>query len=137
MQHYVGLYGLDEEFARAALARAYVSNDAGLTRRVSLDVTLDIVARVRELDFAALYRACEVPLLVVNAVKPEAPQPGAPAWMAEHVAGFRGGVSAELARLSEELPRLSFLEMEASHALIYEEPELVSKQVIAFLAGVQ
>ena len=102
---------------------------------MSMDVTLQILAAVRELDFDATYRACQAPLLVVNAVKPDAVPPGSPPWMAEHLAGFRSGLSAELARLSDELPLLSFLEIDATHALIYEEPELVSKQVVAFLAA--
>jgi pimeloyl-ACP methyl ester carboxylesterase len=128
-------FSLDELFVRDVLTRSYVRTDGGWSQRVSLDLTLGIVAAVRELDFEGTYRACQAPLLVVNAVKPDPVPAGSPPWMAEHVAGFRSGVSAELARLSDELPGMSCLEIDATHALIYEEPELVSKQVIAFLAA--
>jgi pimeloyl-ACP methyl ester carboxylesterase len=135
VQHYQALYGLDAEFARGVLTRSHVRAEGGLKTRVSLDLTLEIVACVRELDLAAVYRACAAPLLVLNAVKPAPVPPGSPPWMAEHVAGFRRGLSAELAVLSTQLQGMTFLEIDATHALVYEQPELVSKQVVAFLAA--
>jgi pimeloyl-ACP methyl ester carboxylesterase len=135
VQHYQALYELDETFAREALTRSHVRVEGGVRARLSLDLTLAILTCVRQLDFAAIYRACQAPLLVVNAIKPDAVPPGSPSWLAEHVAGFRRGVSAELGALSSVLPCLSFLEIDATHALVYEQPELVSKQIIAFLAA--
>lgn len=135
VQQYQALYGLDSEFAEEALTRAHVRVKGGLEVRVRLDQTLEIVDCVRAQDFASVYQRCAAPLLVVNAVKPAPAPPGSPQWMAEHVAGFRRGLSIELTALSSVLTGLSFLEIDATHALIYEEPELVSKQIIAFLAA--
>jgi pimeloyl-ACP methyl ester carboxylesterase len=131
---YQARFGLDEVFVRSALTRSHVPCEGGLRARLSLDTTLEILALVRELDLVATYRSCQAPLLVVNAVRPDPVPPGSPPWMAEHLAGFRSGVSAELVQLCAELPRMSLLEIDATHALIYEEPELVAKQVVAFLA---
>ena len=136
VQHYQALYGLPEAFVREVLARSHVRCEGGLRPRVTRELTLDIVTAVQGLDLSAAYRQCAAPLLVVNAVRPQPAAPGSPAWMPEHLAAYRRGISLELRELCAERPTMAFVELDVTHALVYEEPELVAKHILAFLSEV-
>jgi pimeloyl-ACP methyl ester carboxylesterase len=128
-------YGLSEDIARQIAARSLVAVDGGFRRRMVVDGHLQILDEVERLDFEAMYRACKAPLLVYNAVRAQEPPPGAPEWMHEHMAAYRRGLSLQLAALAEELPHLSWIEIDATHALVYEQPELIATQLKDFLLG--
>lgn len=132
---YQDVYGLDAEFAREALLRNWVAVEGGYQRRSRTEQLLQIHERVEELDFAAMYRACKAPLLVYNAVAPLRLAAGQPEFLVEHMAAYRRGLSKELAALSEEIPTMSWIEIDASHGLNYEQPELVATQIRDFLTA--
>jgi pimeloyl-ACP methyl ester carboxylesterase len=129
----VATYGVSHDFAREVAGRTYLEVDGGLRQRCSLDTSLDILGLVAATDFEEMYRACKAPLLVYNCVKQQALPPGSPEWADQHAAAFRRGLSKQLAALATELPAFEWIELEATHALIYEMPELVCAQVRDFL----
>jgi pimeloyl-ACP methyl ester carboxylesterase len=132
---YQALFGLDEALLREVAERSLVPVEGGFMRRVSVDTNVQILEQVGSLDLPAVYRACEAPLLVYNAVNDAQLMPGrGPEWMAEHAAAYRRGLSRELAALADELPHMSYIEIDATHALHYEQPELIAQQLVEFLA---
>jgi hypothetical protein len=128
-------YGLSEDIARQIAARSLVPVDGGFRRRMVVDSHVQILDEVERLDFESMYRACKEPLLVYNAVREQETPPGSPEWMQEHMAAYRRGLSLQLAALAEELPHLSWIEIDATHALIYEQPALIATQLKDFLLG--
>jgi pimeloyl-ACP methyl ester carboxylesterase len=132
--HYQALYGLDETFAREALTRAHIATGGSFRPRVGLETTLEITQQVEALDFRAVYQSCKAPLLVYNATQANPAVPGAPEWMPDHLAALRRGLSLDLAALSVSAPNLTWIDIDATHALIYEKTQLLAEQIVEFLA---
>jgi pimeloyl-ACP methyl ester carboxylesterase len=134
--HLRELYGLDDDLVQDVMDRAFVNVEEGCVPRVSLETTRQILDEVATLDLPSSYRACRAPLLVYNAVAASPLVEGqGPPWLAEHSAAYRRGLARELAALAQELPRVEYVEVNATHMLHYEQPALVATQVVEFLAG--
>ena len=95
-------------------------------------------AALETLNLREVYAAASCPLLVVNATRPgpEADALG-PDWAPDFFAAYRQGISRDLAMLAETHPHFEFVELDADHGLILNQPDLVVATVERFLSARQ
>jgi pimeloyl-ACP methyl ester carboxylesterase len=85
------------------------------------------------LDVLGLYSRLTTPQLVYVAVRQQ--PSGLPPELNELSAARTRGVRAELRRLSLARPNVRVIELDATHGLIYEQPQLIAEQIREFAAG--
>lgn len=128
--------GFSEQDATERLSRVVRVDDNGdLRTRLGIQGSLGITDAVLGLDLFAIYRATKVPLLIYNATQTLT----APGMDADTIAfhdAFRKGLTRDLSALAAEHALVSHIEMDASHFLIFEEPQLVANQILDFLQAV-
>jgi pimeloyl-ACP methyl ester carboxylesterase len=112
---------------------------SGMLRRpmASREAALQVMAEVDQLDLLALYERLTCPLLLFNAVAPQEAKglmkrvmgDGGPLMRA-----YRTGLGRDLAALAERKPGMHVVEVDATHMLIRTHPELVAREIAAFLS---
>jgi pimeloyl-ACP methyl ester carboxylesterase len=95
-----------------------------------------VLQEVESIDLFAWYRELACPLLVFNATAPERRRLMR-LWAGNGVslaAAFRKGLGRDLAALADELDRVQVATVDATHILVRTHPELVAREVAAFLS---
>lgn len=122
-------FGATAAEGREALHRKVVQHDDGTFGLRPVPARAEQVREhVEQLDLLALYRRVRGQLLVVNAVAPD------PTDRTGLMAAHRRGLRVALAAVAREHPNVRVLEVDATHALIWEQPELLAQEISAFAA---
>jgi pimeloyl-ACP methyl ester carboxylesterase len=87
---------------------------------------------IDELDVLELYREVEAPQLVCVAVGDQST--GLPPELGALAAARTRGVVAGLRRIAQARPNVKVLELDATHGLIYEQPQVIAAQIREFAA---
>jgi pimeloyl-ACP methyl ester carboxylesterase len=109
--------------------------DGEFRTRPNPEFTRSLIADVEELDLFAVYRRVACPLLVYQAIAAAPAPPGLPSWWEEMMAAHRLGLARDLEALAEAFPHVQVHAVDATHALILEQPELIAAELIAFIAA--
>ena len=128
--------GLPSDGLAEAFDRSLVELPDGTFRtRPGPEQTASLLAWLADLDLFALYRRVPSPLLVYNATRVDEAPPGSPmpAWAADVMRAYRAGLARDLEALSRECPTISVQTIDATHALIIEQPAVVARQVSDFV----
>ncbi|MFD1656727.1 alpha/beta fold hydrolase [Streptomyces caeni] len=124
--------GIPYELLEAgALRSVRERNDGVLEMRPGREHGRQMLAAVDALDPFALFRAMPSPLLLGRARRPAPPVPGSDGADAMAAAGAQG-LARELAALAGEQPGVAVVEIDATHAMLLENPRAVADAVLAF-----
>jgi pimeloyl-ACP methyl ester carboxylesterase len=97
-----------------------------------------MTTEIESLNLLDLWERTPRPLLLYNATKPDAWMLAAPPemnWLPEFIAAYRAGLERDLAALAERKPTIQLINLPATHALIFEQPQLIGEQITRFLSG--
>ncbi|MFE4373261.1 alpha/beta fold hydrolase [Streptomyces sp. NPDC056835] len=102
---------------------------------------LEMYDAMDALDLFALLRRVPCPALCVRARRPQPPMPGME-WFHELTDSYTKGLDRDLAALVEERRRdgaapLAVEDIDATHAMLLEEPEAVAALLLAFTGGLR
>jgi pimeloyl-ACP methyl ester carboxylesterase len=123
--------GLDVTLAGEAFdRRLVVGADGTFTRRPGAEQLVELWACMDDLDVLGLYAKVTTPQLVFVAVRDQSS--GLPPELGALAAARTRFVTAELRRISQARPNVSVTELDATHGLVYEQPQLIAEQVSAF-----
>lgn len=126
------MFGIGPAEADEALDRKVVDNgDGTFSVRPPRDRIDEMQEQIEQLDLLSLFRSVRGPLLVYNAVSPE------PSDTTGLLAAHRRGLVRELAAVERDNPHVRVITLDATHALIYEQPALIADQISAFLSEVE
>ena len=125
-----GIGGVGTEVFDRTLA---VRPDGNVEIRPTSETTRPLLACVEELDVFALYRRVACPLLVYQALRPGPVPPGLPDWWDAAMAAYRLGLTRDLEAVARDHPHVEVQSIDATHALILEEPHLIVEQLDSFL----
>lgn len=119
---------------RASAMRQLVQQpDGSYMLRLTKDSIDEVMAAVNGTDLFDVYRECKCPLLVVNATKNDPSMAAQSPEMAELMPARRATLAANLRKLADENDHIETVEVDATHGLIAEIPEELSKIVTAFI----
>jgi pimeloyl-ACP methyl ester carboxylesterase len=119
---------------RAGALRQLVQQSDGSYRlRLTRDSIDEVMTAVNATDLFDVYRACKCPLLVVNAAKNDPSMAAQSPEMAELMPARRATLGANLRKLADEHAHIDVVEVDATHGLITEIPEELSKIVADFI----
>lgn len=126
--------GLDATSAAEAFDRRLVASDDGrFTSRPGPTPLTQLRDAMQELDLLVCYRRACVPLLVYVAVR-DTPDPNLPDELHALNASHRQRMIEHLQKISAESPHVRLIEIDATHGLIYECPQLIAEQIREFVA---
>ncbi|WP_233518555.1 alpha/beta fold hydrolase [Streptomyces corynorhini] len=83
------------------------------------------------LDLMALVRSVPCPVLCVRGRRAQPPTPGME-WFEELTAAYAKGLDRDLAAARAERDSLTVEDIDATHAMLLEEPEEIAALVLAF-----
>ncbi len=131
-------HGMPAEFGLDALERTVTVDADGRYRlRPGIEAAEELSARIGELDLMALYRRVRCPLLVYlssgRGLRGEQGGSEEPPWLRELMAAYRVGLRQGLTAMTEDCPTVEFRQVEATHGMIVEVPELLAGQISEFL----
>ncbi|MFJ2439038.1 alpha/beta fold hydrolase [Streptomyces sp. NPDC087658] len=132
---YAALFGIPPERAEATTRASVRELPDGrfqlLPERAS---ALEMYDALDALDLMALLRAMPCPALCVRGRRAQPPMPGL-AWLDELFGAYAKGLDRDLARIAQTRPTtapLTVEDLDATHAMLLEEPEEVAARVLAF-----
>ncbi|MFJ7997879.1 alpha/beta fold hydrolase [Streptomyces sp. NPDC096310] len=126
-------FGIPADRAEAT-ARASLRElpDGGFQALPLRETALDTFDALDALDLFALARRVPCPVLCVRGRRAQPPTPGTE-WFEELTASHAKGLDGDLAALAEERTHPTRVEdIDATHAMLLEEPEAVAALVLAF-----
>lgn len=129
---YAGQFGIPyaraEAAARAAVHQLPYGRWQTLPER---ERSLEMLDALDALELFAEMRRLACPLLVVRARRPQPPMPGME-WFDKLIETHARRMDEELAALVNERPTAATRDMDATHAMLLEEPESVAECVLEF-----
>ncbi|MFD3517196.1 alpha/beta fold hydrolase [Streptomyces sp. NPDC058657] len=133
---YASLFGVTPERAeRTARAAARQLPDGRWQTLPERDTALAMYDALDALDLFALFRAAGCPLLLVRAERAQPPGPPGMEWFDAFLAEHGVGLTRDLAELLADRPEtVTVRGLDATHAMLLEEPEAVAGLVVRFLA---
>ncbi|MEU9010422.1 hypothetical protein AB0D12_11650 [Streptomyces sp. NPDC048479] len=130
---YAGQFGIPYERAEAAARGAVRELPDGQWQTLpGRAAALEMYDAIDGLDVCALLHRVPCPQLLVRARRPQPPMPGM-AWFDELLEAYAKGLDQELARLADERPTATVEDIDATHAMLLEEPTAVAALVRRFL----
>ncbi|HEV3102061.1 MAG TPA: alpha/beta hydrolase [Candidatus Dormibacteraeota bacterium] len=91
----------------------------------------EILAQADAFDMLDLYTRVLCPVLIVNGMAAEL---GAgPEWIKELMAAYRKGIERDLADLARRQGNVRVVNLAASHALVFEQPQAIANEILTFL----
>ncbi|MEU8890730.1 alpha/beta hydrolase [Streptomyces sp. NPDC048442] len=132
---YAGKFGIPYGRAeRAARAAARELPDGRWQTLPERDISLAMYDEMDALDLFALFRKVECPLLLVRAGREQPPGPPGMEWFDAFLSEYGAGLTDDLAALRAYRPETVTVErIDATHALLLEEPEAVAALVRGFV----
>jgi pimeloyl-ACP methyl ester carboxylesterase len=125
--------GLDAPVAAEAFDRRLVASGNGsFTSRPGPARLTQLRDAMQDLDLLACYRRTAVPQLVYVAVG-DGPDPNLPDELQALNAAHRKSVIEGLRQINDGSPHVRLVELEATHGLIYECPQLIADQIREFV----
>lgn len=119
---------------RANLTRQLVEQpDGSFVLRLTRESIDEVMTAVNATDLFDVYRRCKCPLLIVNAVKGDPSLAASSPEMAELLPGRKATLAENLRQLSAANDHIEVVEVDATHGLIAEIPEELSKIVTTFI----
>lgn len=128
--------GLDGAMAAEAFDRRLVGSDeTGFTSRPVAARLSQLRDAVEGLDLLACYRRASVPQLVYIAMR-EATDPNLTEELRGLAAAYRQRLVEQLRHISTTVSHVRLVELDATHGLIYECPQLLADQIREFVKDV-
>ncbi|MFJ2175129.1 alpha/beta fold hydrolase [Streptomyces sp. NPDC087851] len=130
---YAGTFGIPRDRAEATIRASVRELPDGTFQTLPLrETALEMFDALDALDLFALARRVPCPVLCVRGRRAGAPTPGME-WFEELTASHAKGLDGDLAALTEERTHPTFVEdIDATHAMLLEEPEAVAALLLAF-----
>ncbi|GAA2801361.1 alpha/beta fold hydrolase [Saccharopolyspora taberi] len=128
-RNYAGLPADQVARDRARLAELFAAQLEAV-RRPAPEVLSAIQQSPEFADCLPVFAEVESPFLVALATRD---LPGMPAEFAGLMSAFRAGLRRDLAELRDRRPNIRVAEVDASHAMVFEDPEAVAGLVLGFL----
>ncbi|MFF7141019.1 MULTISPECIES: alpha/beta hydrolase [Streptomyces] len=126
--------GIPYELLEAGVLRAVRRRDDGaLEVRPGRRDALQMLGAVAGLDLFALFRRMTTPLLLGRARR-AVPAVAGPDWFEPMMAAYAKGLARDLAALAEEREQVTVAGIDATHAMLLENPRAVADAVLAFTA---
>jgi pimeloyl-ACP methyl ester carboxylesterase len=116
--------GIDPTPILAGLRRGSRVDDGLVRSRSSQEVVREVLAQVDRLDLEEATRAAVAPVLVVRCMRTTPLPPGSPDWLVE-------ARREHEAQLDAWLPGVTMREVDASHGLLLEDPQLVAELLLS------
>ncbi|MBW8706134.1 Haloacetate dehalogenase H-1 [Streptomyces sp. MBT84] len=116
-----------------ALRSVHEREDGVLEVRPGRGEALQMLAEIDSLDLFALFRAMPAPLLLVRAQRVE-PAVSGLGWFEPMMAAYAKGLARDLDALAEERHRVTVAAVDATHAMLLENPRAVAETVLGFTA---
>jgi pimeloyl-ACP methyl ester carboxylesterase len=124
--------GLDSALALDAFERKVVEDGEGTFRlRPTAESLTHMRNAIEELHLLGLYGQAKAPQLVCVAGRDQ-PDPNLPEDVRDLAVEYRRGLIRQLQVIAESRPNVQILEIDATHGLIYECPELIADQIRAY-----
>ncbi|WP_055490980.1 alpha/beta fold hydrolase [Streptomyces sp. TP-A0356] len=124
--------GIPYELLEAGVLRSVRTRDDGVLEvRPGREEAVRMLAAMDALDPFALFRRMTAPLLLGRAQRPVPSVPGLD-WFDPMMAAYAKGLARDLAALAEERPGVTVAEIDATHAMLLENPRAVAEAVLAF-----
>jgi pimeloyl-ACP methyl ester carboxylesterase len=126
--------GIEAALAHESFERPLVAGpDGTFTRRPIAERLAEMRSCLEELDVLDLYSHTTAPQLVCVAVRDE-PDPDRPSALRPLFAARTRGVTAQLRLIAQARPNVHVVELDATHGLIYEHPQLIADRIREFEA---
>lgn len=130
--------GFSKEHAAQRLDRIFVPGpEGGRVPRLNgaSPEAKQMMESIHALRLLDLYATTRAPLLVYNAKRMDKLPKKAPAELGAMLTGYRKGLARALSEVARSNPLVSYQEIDATHFLQLDEPQLVASQVKAFVAA--
>jgi pimeloyl-ACP methyl ester carboxylesterase len=131
--------GVPPAVAREAFDRALAVLPDGTYRTRPLPERIrPMLAEIEKLNMFELWERTPRPLLIYNATKPDTRLAAASGleWTVDFMSAYRVGLTRDLSALSKRKPSVRVIAIDATHALVFEQPRLIGGQIAEFLASV-
>jgi pimeloyl-ACP methyl ester carboxylesterase len=126
--------GIPYELLEAGVLRSVSERDDGVLEvRPGREEALQILATMESLDLFALFRRMTTPLLLGRAQRAVIAAPGLD-WFEPMMAVYTRGLARDLAALAEERPGVTVAGIDATHAMLLENPRAVADAILGFLS---
>ncbi len=129
-------FGISESDLEEVIGRMLESRDGQTYLRTSIEWGRPVFRSYQELDLFSVYRRVRCPLLIVNALE-VVPGTGAGrerSGPAQMFAAARRALTRDLRALADELPNVRLENVEATHGLVFERPQVVADLITRFLS---
>lgn len=124
--------GMPAELAVAGWTRSLAQvPEGGWITKPSPELATNLLADVAALDLFEVYRASRSPLLIFNALGSPGRSPDDPAALLARA--NRSGLDRLLHDLATTNPHITYEPIDATHGLIYEQPEFLAKTITHFV----
>ncbi|MGW5481368.1 alpha/beta fold hydrolase [Streptomyces sp. NPDC004008] len=124
--------GIPYELLEAGVLRSVRERDDGILElRPGRSEMLQMCAVIDSLDLFALFRRMTAPLLLVRARRQVPRVPGLD-WFDHMRAAYAKGLARDLAALAEERPNVTVTPVDATHAMLLENPRAVAEAILDF-----
>ncbi|MDP9100946.1 MAG: alpha/beta hydrolase [Actinomycetota bacterium] len=124
--------GLETSQAEEAFDRPLVAGPRGtLVRRPVAERLAQLRTCIDELDVLGLYRQTAAPHLVYVAVRAQ-PDPSLPPELNALALARQRAVAGQVRAIALARPNIQVIELDATHGLVYEQPNIIAGQICAF-----
>ncbi|MFJ5531956.1 alpha/beta fold hydrolase [Streptomyces sp. NPDC093261] len=124
--------GIPYELLEAGVLRSVREREDGILElRPGRKEALQMCAVIDSLDLFALFRRMTAPLLLGRARRQVPSAPGLD-WFDHMMAAYAKGLARDLAALAEERPNVTVAHVDATHAMLLENPRAVAEEILAF-----
>lgn len=129
-------FGISESDLEEVIGRMLESRDGQTYLRTSMEWGRPVFRSFQELDLFSVYRRVSCPLLIVNALEvvPGAGTGREQSGLAQMFAAARKALTRDLTALADELPNVRLENVEATHGLIFEHPQVIADLITGFLS---
>lgn len=91
----------------------------------------EILGQAESFDMLDLYSRVRCPVLIISCTAPELGV--GPEWIKELMAAYRKGIERDLAELARRQRNVRVINIAASHALVFEQPQAIANEILTFL----
>ncbi|MEV6027905.1 alpha/beta hydrolase [Streptomyces sp. NPDC052036] len=124
--------GIPYELLEAGVLRSVRERDDGILElRPGRKEMLQMCAVIDSLDLFALFRRMTAPLLLGRARR-QVPRVPDLDWFDHMMAAYAKGLARDLAALAKERPNVTIALVDATHAMLLENPRAVAEEILAF-----